>query len=789
MPLVIVWVLVVAVIVRCVSLDVPSMWWDEILVPMTARYSLEYIFEWARHLEVNSPYFVVLLKGLLEFGDSDFALRLWSVIGGSLGVYVIYRVGTKFFGDRAGILAATIIAICPLHVLLSRQVRPYGLFLLLLALSLERVSRIAASPNGQVRNCLVLAVINAGLFCLHYMAAPVFLAESVFLALLLMRRDRPVVASIVIFAVSLGLSFAPVAPFFLGTFLSHKGMLFAGPSFLEVLEKLLSALGQMVLAFVSLQPLDYVMPPTPLAIAVGIGLLVFCVAACFVLFTKNPRISVLLLVVMLVPLAFFILTRQGFFRPRHLSFLLVPAILLCSGLMAQYLDRVCKSLFVCIVIFLSAAGVFQIWNLRAALYEEQSYPDIYKTHARQLAGILRAEIPVMGGAIGDCNAIVWYLDRFMDRNPMRWQSWDAGDVVHLDFVTPHLFGAGQNEYEKEMLAAMGKPERVQRLDRLLVSTYEFGHMRNQLPEQARVALYSAKPWLFYKQASYGRNVAVEWTNTPLVHPTLNAEPCSFAYDVFPVGRQDGGLIEGHVGFVNSGSGNSFKLLAAFDDGAPMTVVLSDKVEGESTRRFKIVRRGAFDKLRLTCEMQCDIRTPSYPGANLDTVGFHQMELTNTPLRDVAFGSLSVSEATAGLNPPEATAEGLFRWGLSPGTTMSFQAAQESPMTLAYRFSNPIPGQTVMVEVNGQILRTYSDLQPHRWLQDGIDDVLPFKSVTGNNTIVFHYLKGNGSCQDCTFAPQDSRPLAVAFTTLRLEIAGTVDGGDMVFSSAPLPLNK
>jgi hypothetical protein len=94
----------------------------------------------------------------------------------------------------------------------------------------------------------------------------------------------------------------------------------------------------------------------------------------------------------------------------------------------------------------------------------------------------------------------------------------------------------------------------------------------------------------------------------------------------------------------------------------------------------------------------------------------------------------------------------------------------------------------MVEVNGKILRTYSDLKPHRWLQDGIDDVLPFKSTSGNNTVVFHYLKGNGNCPDCTFASQETRALAVAFTNLRIEKSDAVDGRDVVFSDIPMSPN-
>jgi len=248
------------------------------------------------------------------------------------------------------------------------------------------------------------------------------------------------------------------------------------------------------------------------------------------------------------------------------------------------------------------------------------------------------------------------------------------------------------------------------------------------------------------------------------------------------------MIEGNVRFVNSGLGNSFKLSAAFDDGVPMVVALSDTNEGNATRKFKIVRRSAFGKIRLTCEMRCDRRTPSYAGANLDTVGFQQLEIMNSPLRDVAFGSLSVNETTEGLNPLESSAEGLFRWGVSPGTVLSFQTGQETSMTLGYRFSSPIPGQTVMVEVNGNILKTYSDLKPHRWLQEGIDDVLLFKSISGNNTVVFHYLKGNGGCPDCTFAAQDPRALAVAFTNLRIEKSDAVDGGDVVFSDVPISPN-
>ncbi|MCC7303298.1 MAG: glycosyltransferase family 39 protein [Bacteroidia bacterium] len=60
------------------------------------------------------------------FGDSPFALRFPFLIVGTLGVWLTFLVGKKWFGTNAGLMAATAIAILQLPLMYAQIARPYA---------------------------------------------------------------------------------------------------------------------------------------------------------------------------------------------------------------------------------------------------------------------------------------------------------------------------------------------------------------------------------------------------------------------------------------------------------------------------------------------------------------------------------------------------------------------------------------------------------------------------------------------------------------------------------------
>src|SRR5215212_2176812 len=66
--------------------------------------------------------FQFVLALLFHFGISDVGGRLIAVAVGVATVYLIYRLGNLLYGQKAGLLAALILALMPYHVVVARQV-------------------------------------------------------------------------------------------------------------------------------------------------------------------------------------------------------------------------------------------------------------------------------------------------------------------------------------------------------------------------------------------------------------------------------------------------------------------------------------------------------------------------------------------------------------------------------------------------------------------------------------------------------------------------------------------
>lgn len=84
----------------------------------------------------HPPLYFVALRGWRSLaGDSPLALRYLSIAAGILTVAAAYRVGADVFGRRAGKYAALVLAVLPVAVYYSQEVRHYGWFVLFVALS------------------------------------------------------------------------------------------------------------------------------------------------------------------------------------------------------------------------------------------------------------------------------------------------------------------------------------------------------------------------------------------------------------------------------------------------------------------------------------------------------------------------------------------------------------------------------------------------------------------------------------------------------------------------------
>jgi mannosyltransferase len=110
---------------RLFHLDSQSFWYDEAYSAEVSEKAPSRIF--AGDFGDNHPPFHSLALHYWRYiGDSDFMLRLFSTVAGTLGIAAIYALGRCLVDHRVGLLAAGLTAILPYQVFYSQEVRLYS---------------------------------------------------------------------------------------------------------------------------------------------------------------------------------------------------------------------------------------------------------------------------------------------------------------------------------------------------------------------------------------------------------------------------------------------------------------------------------------------------------------------------------------------------------------------------------------------------------------------------------------------------------------------------------------
>ena len=132
---------------RVLRLQFQPLWWDEGYSVWFATHPLGQIAA-LTSLDIHPPLYYALLHGwTLLAGTGPVALRLFSVAAGTLAIPAIYAAGRQMLGRRGAWLAALLLALNPLHVYYSQEVRMYGLVALLGLGSLIAAWRLLNGPE------------------------------------------------------------------------------------------------------------------------------------------------------------------------------------------------------------------------------------------------------------------------------------------------------------------------------------------------------------------------------------------------------------------------------------------------------------------------------------------------------------------------------------------------------------------------------------------------------------------------------------------------------------------
>jgi len=165
-----------------------GIWLDEAISIHQARLSLHDLFVNLYNGDRQPPlYHLTLWVTIRAFGDSEFAVRLPSLIAGTLVIPVLYELGRELYDRRTGLIAAGFAAVSPVLIWYSQEVRMYEFIALFGLLAL--LTQLRAIRNGTMLNWAAYILATAALLWSHYFGLIVIAVQQlIFIGVLIQRR-------------------------------------------------------------------------------------------------------------------------------------------------------------------------------------------------------------------------------------------------------------------------------------------------------------------------------------------------------------------------------------------------------------------------------------------------------------------------------------------------------------------------------------------------------------------------------------------------------------------------
>jgi len=176
-----------AATIRIAGLTRESFWTDETFSANATLFaSPREVIEYARG-DVHPPGFFLALWGWAKlFGSGEFALRLFTALGGILMVPTMFRLGRQLFDVRTGLIAAFFSAFLIQSVYFSQELRTYSWLATLGALCVSLA--IDCRHDGGWRSAALLTLATVALAYMHYFG--MLLAVLVWIAVIAFPRAR-----------------------------------------------------------------------------------------------------------------------------------------------------------------------------------------------------------------------------------------------------------------------------------------------------------------------------------------------------------------------------------------------------------------------------------------------------------------------------------------------------------------------------------------------------------------------------------------------------------------------
>jgi hypothetical protein len=734
-------ILAMAAALRFYALGTPEILHDEGLVANTARYGWRYIFLRSWLEDAHPPFFYLLTKAILALGSSPFVLRLMSAVAGCIAVTLLYRLGERLISRQAGLIAAALLSVHLLHVELSRALRPHSLIMALGILSFSRLLDFLEKPCR--RNLGLLVLVNFALLLLHFNSVLIIGSEFAIVAAHALSRRGPLVKA--------GLTFFALTVSTIGVnavFLVHRLNNFPG---VQINVPMLWTLNR------SLENLFALLTLFPFPWGGFLGLTALAIGAWRL--WPQPRVLAMLAGMFLLPPTALVLARYGIiYHETHIAFILPFLLLVCaSGLTGLARD--------------SRVMVAGILILGGGLLVGAKYAEVYEHDAMLFGGggslrqreVARA-IPAPG------SPVVTVMDPFWLRAFIDWEyerqngvSLGANTVAADDAYINYTTYLRDNEDYVGQIQPSAQPGSRTVFPLMTLAHWLLPHtpVRTASSLPARIHI-PADPGTFFPSVleTSGLTAILNPLGNRMA-PSKHGSEGSFAVRLRNAsGRHAPNL---HVEMNTSGESSQGQIEVSyrFDEEAFREAIILQRGSLNGTIHLDIWRDEPYSTLDIHTRLISSENSASFYSIP-SLPAFNGMTVTLSPT-DERF-DFQVPVVSSQIDSPEQSGDMRYRWGNGPESILLFYSDAPQALTLRMEADSPIPGQRVEILLNGN---STGSLDLPRAHESASTDII-VQAVQGTNVLHLRYARWNrGDHQDPTetFAPQETRALAVRFTRL------------------------
>ncbi len=476
-----------------------NIWWDEGWTVWLSRHDLAWIA-----LRTASDEHPPLHYWLMHFwngalGTQAFVGRFVSVFFGVLTVALLYRLAKKIGGVNLGLLAALLLALARFHVWWSQDIKNYtlsGFFALasvwfVLGIVARNYPPVSPLDKGGGRGVWLGYVVSITLALYsHYLAALIFLANNLFVAMFLIREWRAGNAFRSFLVKWSAAQFAVIALFapWLALYLQNGASWTAAPAFDFALFLRLVATVFALGVTTYIENYTAVVALFTLLAIIGAAWLVQSRATIKVAPTRNLRNGALLaLVSVLVPpilIYTLSLTPAALFAPKiqaRYLLILLPAYSLLLALGILWLARFSKYFAMGALVLITAAQVFTLNDY----FQERVLHDEYFTLAQVINSFALPGDGVVLNSDQEWPTFLYYL-----KPSLEWVG--VPNANKVDATLAHRVAAQAEQYRAVWVVTI--PDALEKDPQRLVET----ELARSLPKQYeqifgnnRLALYAS----------------------------------------------------------------------------------------------------------------------------------------------------------------------------------------------------------------------------------------------------------------------------------------------------------